>query len=210
MTKKAVEFGYYIDRSENFMKSRFIQNGYFLLLTFVTGLFYFCFYLIALLFSFTLSFSVIGIPLVIRVLQTTTLFIQFERIQTKIYTDISTDSYDRSITIDTSNWTQVKLVLTDRRNWSAVYWLMQKFVIGIFSLICATIFYIIPLMLLFAPLLYRYIEMNIIFIQIDTFAKSLFVMSMGIVFIAISSRIVDRLTKKIGGYTRSMIRQLNQ
>lgn len=210
MTKKAVQFGYYIDRSENFMKSRFIQNGYFLLLTFVTGLFYFCFYLIALLFSFTLSFTVIGIPLVIRVLQTTTPFIQFERIQTKIYTDISTDSYDRSITIDTSNWTQVKLVLTDRRTWSAVFWLMQKLVIGIFSLISAIIFYVMPLMLLLAPLLYRYIEMNIIFIQIDTFAKSLFVMFMGIVFTAISIRIVDGLTKKIGGYTSSMIRQLNQ
>lgn len=210
MTKKAVQFGYYIDRSENFMKSRFIQNGYFLLLTFVTGLFYFCFYLIALLFSFTLSFTVIGIPLVIRVLQTTTPFIQFERIQTKIYTDISTDSYDKSITIDTSNWAQVKLVLTDRRTWSAVFWLMQKFVIGIFSIICATIFYVMPLMFLLAPLLYRYIEMNIIFIQIDTFTKSLFVMFMGIVFTAISSRIVDRLTKKIGGYTRSMIRQLNR
>lgn len=210
MTKKAVQFGYYIDRSENFMKSRFIQNGYFLLLTFVTGLFYFCFYLIALLFSFTLSFTVIGIPLVIRVLQTTTPFIQFERIQTKIYTDISTDSYDRSITIDTSNWTQVKLVLTDRRNWSAVFWLMQKLVIGMFSLISAIIFYVTPLMFLLAPLLYRYIEMNIIFIQIDTFAKSLFVMFIGIVFTAINIRIVDRLTKKIGGYTRSMIRQLNR
>jgi len=210
MTKKAVQFGYYIDRSENFMKSRFIQNGYFLLLTFVTGLFYFCFYLIALLFSFTLSFTVIGIPLVIRVLQTTTPFIQFERIQTKIYTDISIDSYDRSITIDTSNWAQVKLVLTDRRTWSAVYWLMQKLVIGIFSLISAIIFYVMPLILLLAPLLYRYIERNIIFIQIDTFAKSLFVMFMGIVFTAISIRIVDRLTKKIGGYTRSMIRQLNR
>ncbi|MBE5094469.1 MULTISPECIES: sensor domain-containing protein [Bacillus cereus group] len=192
------------------MKSRFIQNGYFLLLTFVTGLFYFCFYLIALLFSSTLSFTVIGIPLVIRVLQTTTPFIQFERIQTKIYTDISTDSYDKSITIDTSNWAQVKLVLTDRRTWSAVFWLMQKFVIGIFSIICATIFYVMPLMFLLAPLLYRYIEMNIIFIQIDTFTKSLFVMFMGIVFTAISSRIVDRLTKKIGGYTRSMIQRLNQ
>ncbi|TXS01017.1 luciferase [Bacillus sp. SH7-1] len=192
------------------MKSRFIQNGYFLLLTFVTGLFYFCFYLIALLFSFTLSFTVVGIPLVIRVLQTTTPFIQFERIQTKIYTDISTDSYDRSITMDTSNWAQVKLVLTDRRTWSAVYWLMQKFAIGIISLIIATIFYVMPLMLLLAPLLYRYIEMNIIFIQIDTFAKSLFVMSIGIVFTAISIRIVDGLTKEIGGYTRSMIRQLNQ
>ncbi|MES9664070.1 luciferase [Bacillus cereus] len=192
------------------MKSRFIQNGYFLLLTFVTGLFYFCFYLIALLFSFTLSFTVVGIPLVIRVLQTTTPFIQFERIQTKIYTDISTDSYDRSITTDTSNWTQVKLVLTDRRNWSAVFWLMQKFVIGVFSLISVIIFYIMPLMFLLAPLLYRYIDMNIIFIQIDTFSKSLFVMSMGIVSIAISIRIVDGLTKKFGGYTRSMIRQLNQ
>lgn len=210
MTKKAVQFGYYIDRSENFMKSRFIQNGYFLLLTFVTGLFYFCFYLIALLFSFTLSFTVIGIPLVIRVLQTTTPFIQFERIQTKIYTDISTDSYDKSIKMATSNWTQVKLVLTDRRTWSAVFWLMQKFVIGIFSLISAIIFYVMPLMLLLAPLLYRYIDMNIIFIQIDTFAKSLFVMFIGIVFTAISIRIVEGLTKKIGGYTRSMIRQLNQ
>ncbi|EEK78159.1 hypothetical protein bcere0009_29230 [Bacillus cereus R309803] len=210
MTIKALQFGYYIDRSENFMKSRFIQNGYFLLLTFVTGLFYFCFYLIALLSSFTLSFTVIGIPLVIRVLQTTTPFIQFERIQTKIYTDISTDSYDKSIKMDTSNWTQVKLVLTDRRTWSAVFWLMQKLVIGILSLISAIIFYVMPLMLLLAPLLYRYIEINIIFIQIDTFSKSLFVMFMGIVFTAISIRIVDGLTKKIGGYTRSMIRQLNR
>ncbi|MEC2559592.1 luciferase, partial [Bacillus cereus] len=31
-----------------------------------------------------------------------------------------------------------------------------------------------------------------------------------IVFTAISIRIVERLTKKIGGYTRSMIRQLNR
>jgi hypothetical protein len=112
--------------------------------------------------------------------------------------------------MDSSNWAQVKLMLTDRRTWSAVFWLMQKLVIGIFSLISAIIFYVMPLMLLLAPLLYRYIEMNIIFIQIDTFSKSLFVMFMGIVFTAISIRIVDRLTKKIGGYTRSMIRQLNQ
>jgi len=173
-------------------------------------LFYFCFYLIALLFSFTLSFTVVGIPLIIRVLQTTKTFIQFERIQTKIYTDISTDSYDRSVTTDTSDWAQVKLGLTDRRTWSAVFWLMQKFVIGIFSLISAIIFYVMPLMFLLAPLLYRYIDMNIIFIQIDTFPKSLLIMFMGIVFTAISIKMVDGLTKKFGGYTRSMIQQLNR
>ncbi len=192
------------------MKLRFIQNGYFLLLTFVTGLFYFCFYLVALLLSFTLSFTVVGIPLVIRVLQTTTAFIQFERIQTKIYTDISIDSYNRSVTTDTSDWAQVKLGLTNRRTWSAVFWLMRKFVIGIFSLISAVILYVMPLMFLLAPLLYRSIDMNIFFMQIDTFAKSLLVMSVGIASTAISIKIVDGLAKKIGGYTRSMIRQLNR
>jgi len=192
------------------MRLRFIQNGYFLLLTFGTGLFYFCFYLVALLLSFTLSFTVVGIPLVIRVLQTTTAFIQFERIQTKIYTDISTDSYNRSITTDTSDWAQVKLGLTNRRTWSAVFWLMQKFAIGIFSLISAVILYVMPLMFLLAPLLYRYIDMNILFMQIDTLAKAILVMSIGIVLTAISIKIVDVLAKKIGGYTRSMIRQLNR
>ncbi|WP_264740820.1 sensor domain-containing protein [Cytobacillus firmus] len=192
------------------MKSRFIQNGYFLLLTFVTGLFYFCFYPVALLLSFTLSFTVVGIPLVIRVLQTTTSFIQFERIQTKIYADISTDSYNRSVTTDTSDWALVKLELTNRHTWSAVFWLMQKFVIGIVSLISVPIFYVMPFMFLLAPILYRYIDMNILFMQVDTFAKSLIVMSMGIVFIFISIKIVDGLAKKIGGYTNSMIRQLNR
>ncbi|MEH6937259.1 sensor domain-containing protein [Bacillus sp. JJ664] len=192
------------------MKSRFIQNGYYLLQTFVTGLFYFCFYLVALIFSFTLSFTVVGIPLLIRVLQTTTPFIQYERIQTKIYTDISTDSYKRGVTTDTSNWAQVKLELMNRRNWSAVFWLMRKFVIGIFSLISAVIFYVMPLMFLLAPLLYRYINVNILFMQIDTFAKSILVMFMGIVLTFISIKIVDRLAKKIGGYTHSMIQQLNR
>jgi len=196
--------------SDDLMRLRFIQNGYFLLLTFGTGLFYFCFYLVALLLSFTLSFTVVGIPLVIRVLQTTTAFIQFERIQTKIYTDISTDSYNRSITTDTSDWAQVKLGLTNRRTWSAVFWLMQKFAIGIFSLISAVILYVMPLMFLLAPLLYRYIDMNILFMQIDTLAKAILVMSIGIVLTAISIKIVDVLAKKIGGYTRSMIRQLNR
>ncbi len=194
----------------NLMKSRFIQNGYFLLLTFVTGLFYFCFYLVSLVFSFTLSFTVVGIPLVIRVLQTTTRFIQYERIQTKIYTDISTDSYNSGINTDTSDWAQVKFELTNRRNWSAVFWLMQKFVIGILSLISAVIFYVMPLLFLLAPLLYRYIDVNILFIQVDTFAKSLLVMFMGLVITIISIKIVDGLAKKIGGYTYSMIKQLNR
>lgn len=188
----------------------FIQNGYFLLLTFATGLFYFCFYLVALSFSLSLSFTVIGIPLITLVLRTTTTFIQFERTQTKIYTDISTASYDRKARTDGSVWTQAKLELTDRRNWSAVFWLMQKFAIGLISLVCAAVLYIAPLAFLAAPLLYRFIDMNVIFLQVDTFAKSLLVMAVGAVLAAISFKLADGLAKTIGGYTRSMIRRLNR
>ncbi|MDM5451797.1 sensor domain-containing protein [Peribacillus simplex] len=192
------------------MKSGFIQNGYFLLLTFVTGLFYFCFYMVALSFSLSLSFTVVGIPLVLRVLRTTTTFIQFERTQTKIYTDITTAPYDRIVTTDATVWAQVKLELTDRRNWSAVFWLMQKFVIGLFSLVSAAVLYLAPLAFLVAPLLYRYINMNVIFMEVDTFAKSLLIMAVGVVLTAISFKLADVLAKKLGGYTRMMIRKLNQ
>lgn len=92
LTEEAKPYNTAITRrgAMNLMKSGFIQNGYFLLLTFVTGLFYFCFYMVALSFSLSLSFIVLGIPLFRRVLRTTTTFIQFERTQTKIYTDITT------------------------------------------------------------------------------------------------------------------------
>ncbi|SNT09242.1 Putative sensor [Bacillus sp. OK838] len=192
------------------MKSGFIQNGYFLLLTFVTGLFYFCFYMVALSFSLSLSFTVVGIPLVLRVLRTTTTFIKFERTQTKIYTDITTAPYDRIVTTDATVWAQAKLELTDRRNWSAVIWLMQKFVIGLFSLVSAAVLYLAPLAFLVAPLLYRYVNMHVIFMEVDTFAKSLLIMAVGVVLTAISFKLADVLAKKLGGYTRMMIRKLNQ
>ncbi|QSF44567.1 sensor domain-containing protein [Paenibacillus tianjinensis] len=192
------------------MKSGFIQNGYFLLFTFVTGLFYFCFYMVALSFSLSLAFTVIGIPLVTRVLRTTTTFIQFERRQTKLYTDITTAPYESKVPTGASVWAQSKLELTDRRNWRAVFWLMRKFLIGLVSLVCAVVIYVVPLVCLLAPLLYRYIKMNFIFMEVDTFIDSLLIMGVGVVLAAISLRLVDGLVQKIGGYTRSMIRALNR
>lgn len=210
LTEEAIRCGYYTERSDEPYEIRFHPEWLFLLLTFVTGLFYFCFYMVALSFSLSLSFTVVGIPLVLRVLRTTTTFIQFERTQTKIYTDITTAPYDRIVTTDATVWAQTKLELTDRRNWSAVFWLMQKFVIGLFSLVSAAVLYLAPLAFLVAPLLYRYINMNVIFMEVDTFAKSLLIMTVGVVLTAISFKLADVLAKKLGGYTRMMIRKLNQ
>lgn len=82
--------------------------------------------------------------------------------------------------------------------------------IGLFSLVSAAVLYLAPLAFLVAPLLYRYINMNVIFMEVDTFAKSLLIMAVGVVLTAISFKLADVLAKKLGGYTRMMIRKLNQ
>lgn len=188
----------------------FIQNGYFLLFTFATGLFYFCFYLVTLILGLGLSFTVVGIPLLIQVLRTTSTFVRYERIQTKIYTDISTPPYERKIRLEASFWEQAKEELQDPRNWISIYWLMLKFLIGLLCLLSATMLYVTPLLFILAPLLFSFFDIHVIGIPIDTFTKSLFVSVAGIFLTFLSAWLASGLVRLIGGYTRQMIKSLDR
>lgn len=188
----------------------FFQNGYFLLLTFATGLFYFCFYLAALTLGIGLSFTVAGIPLLTQVLRTTLIFVQYERIQTKIYTDITTQPYERRISTEQPLWAQAKEELTDRRNWVAICWLMLKFGIGFLCLLSVALLCVTPLLLMLTPLFFHIFDIRFLGIQIDTFMKSLFIMAMGVIFAFISSRLLNVLVRLVGGYTRQMTKRLSR
>ncbi|SFM10799.1 Putative sensor [Paenibacillus sp. 1_12] len=188
----------------------FVQNGYFLLLTFVTGMFYFSFYLVALTLGLSLAFTVAGVPLLTRVLRTTTAFLHFERVQTKIYTDITTEPCVKSVIPDVSNWLQAKKVLLNLRNWIAIGWLLLKFPIGILSLISATLLYALPLVLIAVPFLYRFINLSFMGASVDTVAKAVMVSATGVVFMMVSSRLAGRLARLIGGYTCLMIKHVNR
>ncbi|MFF2483511.1 sensor domain-containing protein [Paenibacillus sp. NPDC058071] len=188
----------------------FVQNGYFLLLTFVTGLFYFSFYLVALTLGLTLSFTVVGVPLLTHVLRTTTAFLQFERIQTKIYTDITTEPCVKSVNLDVSNWLQVKKELLNPRNWTAIGWLLLKFPVGILSLISATLLYAAPVVLIAVPFLYPFINLSFMGATVDTVAKAVMVSATGVILMMVSYRLAGRLACLIGGYTRLMIKHVNR
>ncbi|UYO02572.1 sensor domain-containing protein [Paenibacillus sp. PSB04] len=188
----------------------FVQNGYFLLFTFVTGLFYFCFYLVAIILGLSLSFTVAGVPLLANVLRTTTAFLQFERVQTKIYMDITTEPCVKAANPNVSNWLQVKKELMNRRNWNAIGWLMLKFPVGIISLISATLLYVAPLVLIVAPFLYPFISLSFMDAKVDTVAKAVMVSATGVVLMMVSCRLADRLARWIGGYTRLMIKHVNR
>lgn len=133
---------------------RFIQNIYFLLFTFATGLFYFCFYLVGIALGLSLSFTLIGIPLLTFVLRTTSTFVQYERVQTKIYSDITTLPYRSKTIVDASFWKQAREELLDHRNWQVIFWLMLKFVIGSVALIFAVVLSVTPLVFILAPILF--------------------------------------------------------
>lgn len=188
----------------------FIQNGYFLLFTFATGVFYFCFYFFALALGFSLSFTVAGVPLISHVLRTTSTFLQFERIQTKIYTDITTAPYVRPIRTDASIWLQAKREMMNRSNWMAIGWLMLKFPIGAASLIMAFILYVLPLVMIVIPFLFPFINVSFMGVTIDNFAKSALLSALGVAFMMVSSRIVSRLTQMLGHYTRLMMNSVNR
>ncbi|MGW8444151.1 sensor domain-containing protein [Paenibacillus sp. S33] len=188
----------------------FIQNGYFLMLTFATGLFYFCFYLVALTLGLSLSFTVAGVPLITRILGTTYAFLQFERIQTKIYTDITTELYVKPINTDASIWLQARKELLNRRNWIAIGWLMLKLPVGILSLISAALLYITPLAMIATPLLFPLFNYYFMGFLVDTVIKSMLVSASGVVFTMVSYRLANSLTRMLGGYTRLMIKSVNR
>lgn len=193
------------------MKKRLIrnmQNVIFMLLTFTTGLFYFCFYLVSLTLGVSLSFTLIGLPLLTYVMRTTQIFVQYERIQTKIYTDISIEPYEGKQPIVGPLWIQAKAELMDRRNWSTIFWLMLKFVIGIVCLIGTVVLYILPLTLILTPFLIPFGGIHMMGMTINTLDKSLFIMLVGLALAFLGSWIGDGAVRMGGVYTRHMIKAI--
>jgi len=193
------------------LKNRIVcnmQNMAFLLLTFTTGLFYFCFYLVSLMLGVSLSFTVIGIPLLTYVMRSTQTFVRYERIQTKIYTDISIDAYEEKQPIEGSLWMQAKEELLDPRNWKAILWLMQKLIVGLLCLICAFILYIVPLTFILSPFLIPFGVVHFMNIPIDTLPKSLLMVVFGLILGVIGSWLGNWVVQMSGSYTRLMIKAI--
>ncbi|MFA4134235.1 MULTISPECIES: sensor domain-containing protein [unclassified Brevibacillus] len=189
---------------------RNLQNVIFLLYTFVSGVFYLCFYMVSIVLGLGLSFTVVGIPLLTNVLRTTQNFVQHERIQTKIYTDISIEPLETRQRAEGNQWMQARAELMDVRNWVSVYWLMQKFFIGCLSLVIGVLIYLAPICFVVTPLLYPYLELTFFGIRVDSDLMALQIMSLGFILMIGCSMIGKGLVQLIGGYTRSMFKAIRR
>ncbi|MEF7638197.1 sensor domain-containing protein [Bacillus thuringiensis] len=187
-----------------------LQDFYFLLFTFVSGFFYFCFYLVSITFALVMTIIFFGIPLLAWVLQTTHTFVQYERIQTKIYTDISIGLFEPRIKKEGDKWIKAMDTILNNSNWKAVFWLMQKFFVGIMSLICAVLLYVMPLVCIVTPLLFRYFNIYLLGIAVNSWETAIFVMMVGFILIWIQNLIGSCLVRIIGIYTRSMFKAIKE
>lgn len=187
-----------------------LQDFYFLLFTFVSGFFYFCFYLVSITFALVMTIIFFGIPLLAWVLQTTHTFVQYERIQTKVYTDISIDLFEPRKKEEGDKWIKAIDTILNNSNWRAIFWLMQKIFVGIMSLICAVLLYVIPLGCIVTPLLFQYFNIYLLGIAVNSWETAIFVMIAGFILIWIHNLIGNSLVRTIGMYTRFMFKAIKE
>lgn len=187
-----------------------LQDFYFLLFTFVSGFFYFCFYLVSITFALVMTIIFWGIPLLAWVLQTTHTFVQYERIQTKVYTDISIDLFEPRKKEEGDKWIKAIDTIPNNSNWRAIFWLMQKIFVGIMSLICAVLLYVIPLGCIVTPLLFQYFNIYLLGIAVNSWETAIFVMIAGFILIWIHNLIGNSLVRTIGMYTRFMFKAIKE
>ncbi|MGD1415297.1 sensor domain-containing protein [Bacillus stercoris] len=187
-----------------------LQDFYFLLFTFASGFFYFCFYLVSITFALVMMVIFFGIPLLAWVLQTTHTFVQYERIQTKVYTDISIELFESRRRKEGDKWIKASDTIFNNSNWRAIFWLMQKFFIGIMSLICAILLYVTPLVFIVTPLLLRYFNIYLLGISVNSWTEAFFVMIVGCILIWIRICIGNCLVRIIGMYTRTMFKAIKE
>ncbi|WP_075313729.1 sensor domain-containing protein [Bacillus wiedmannii] len=186
------------------------QDFYFLLFTFVSGFFYFCFYLVSITFALVMTIIFLGIPLLAWVLQTTHTFVQYERIQTKVYADISIELFEPRKKEEGDKWIKARDIILNNSNWKAIFWLMQKFFVGIMSLICAVLLYVMPLVCIVTPLLFRYFNIYLLGIAVNSWETAISVMIVGFILIWIHNLIGNCLVRIIGMYTRSMFKAIKE
>lgn len=187
-----------------------LQDFYFLLFTFVSGFFYFCFYLISITFALVMTIIFWGIPLLAWVLQTTQTFVQYERIQTKVYTDISIELFEPRKKEERDKWIKVRDIILNNSNWRAIFWLMQKIFVGIMSLICAVLLYVMPIVCIVTPLLFQYFNIYLLGIAVNSWGTAIFVMIVGFILIWIHNLIGNDLVRIIGMYTRFMFKAIKE
>jgi len=148
----------------NFLKviiqSKTYLNIFYLLFSFILGIFYFVFLVTGLSLGIGLSITLIGIPILFGTLLFWRVLADFERQLTKniLNIDISFKPIRKSEGI----WEKIKAYLSDSFTWKSLIYLFLKFPLGIISFVVSVTLLSVALGLIATPVLYHLTEIGIL------------------------------------------------
>jgi len=143
------------------IQSKTYLNIFYLLLSFILGIFYFVFLITGLSLGIGLSITLIGIPVLFGTLLLWRVLAGFERqLTTSILNiDISFTPIKKPEEI----WEKIKAYLNDPFTWKSLVYLFIKFPLGIVSFVVLVTLLSVALGLIATPILYHLTEIGILY-----------------------------------------------
>ncbi|GIN71653.1 luciferase [Bacillus sp. J14TS2] len=177
-----------------------VKNFVYLFLWFFIGFLYFAFYLISVIFSVGVGFTVVGIPILAGVFRTIPFLLDLDRKAAEKYAHIN---------IPSLKWgpqDKVTKEVSDKRNWFTVgIMIFPRFLLGFLTFIAAFVCYLLPIAMILSPYLYRLFDMTVLMIAIDTFPRAIVACIAGIILLLLLSCLAERIVKWAGSYTENIL-----
>lgn len=185
--------------------SQTLKNMIYLLLSFPLGILYFVCIITGLSVGFALSFTLIGIPILILVLHGSREALKLEALLARVLLGEEIRVNERGSFPKLSTWEEAKHRLTSSYYWGAILYLLIKFPLGIFSFICWVVCITVPISLILQPFTYSFTYSYFITGRIDTMVEALFCCILGLALIPILIKAINKVTGFIGAVTKSSI-----
>ncbi|MCJ7843170.1 sensor domain-containing protein [Lederbergia sp. NSJ-179] len=177
-----------------------VKNFVYLFLWFFIGFLYFAFYLISVIFSVGVSFTVVGIPILAGVFRTIPFLLDLDRKAAEKYAHIKIPS------LKWESQDKVTKEVSDKRNWFAVgIMVFPRFLLGFLTFIVAFVCYLLPIAMILSPYMYRLFDMTIIMIVIDTLPRAIVACIAGIILLLLLPRLAEKIVKWAGSYTENIL-----
>ncbi|GIP23656.1 sensor domain-containing protein [Paenibacillus sp. J22TS3] len=183
----------------NMSVHRHVRNFTYLMLIFVKGVFYFCFYLMGITAGIGFSFTLVGLPILYYVMQSRFMFVRHERVLAKVYLDLTIDPVPENLPAQGGLWEKVRDDVTDARSWRVILGLMFMFVLGVISLFVGVLLYITPCLMVVLPVLGELFGF-----KVGTLGPSIYTILAGIGLVWVGPSLGGRMVKLVGAHIRRL------
>lgn len=191
-----------------FLDARSYAGLFYMLLAMATGIFYFTFAITGISLSIGLSILIFGVPFMLLFIAAVRLISLVEgRI---VETLLGVRMPRRPVYHATQGlWDRIKDMLTDRRTWSTLIYMIAMLPIGIVYFIAAIIGIIVPIAFIAAPFIDEWQDhFNFeMFDQVWQWPETLLLVPMGIIMLTLALHLARAVAKLHGQFAKYMLLQ---